>query len=251
MICDVHCHVNLYLTLDQIIKEALNAGVNKIIAVGMSYIGLERIIEISSHYDIIFPALGIHPEEVKMNKNIENQLETACDYIKKNADKIVAIGEIGLDHYFVKEKELYPLQEKIFKNMLELAQELALPVNLHTKGGEKHIFDLLPSYSISNVNIHWYSGPEKYLKEGIDRGYYFSITPAISYSHAVHKTVEMVDINHLLVESDGPVKYKGEIGTPAMTRQVINSISQIKNVPEEEIEEQIYQNTRQIFSKLF
>jgi len=247
----VHCHVNLYLTLDQIIEEALNAGVNKIIAVGMSYIGLKRIIEISSQQDIIYPALGIHPEEVKMNKNIENQMESACDYIKKHADKIVAIGEIGIDHYFIKEKELYPLQEKIFKKMLELAQELALPVNLHTKGGEKQVFDLLPSYSIPNVNIHWYSGPEKYLKEGMDRGYYFSITPAISYSPAVHNTVEMVDIYHLLVESDGPVKYKGKIGTPAMIRQVIRSISLIKNVPEGEIEEQIYQNTRHIFPKLF
>ncbi len=251
MIADVHCHVNLYLALDQIIEEALKVGVTKIIAVGMSTQSLERIIEISKNYKNIYPALGIHPEEVKMNPEIENQLDFVSEYIKDNNNQIIAIGEIGIDHYFIKEKELYPLQEKVFKKMLELAQQLNLPVNLHIKGAEKLIFDILPNYSLSNVNIHWYSGPELYLKSGIDRGYYFSITPAISYSSAVRKTVEYIDKEHLLVESDGPVRYSGEIGTPAMTRKVINSIAKIKNMSKEDVEESIWQNTKKIFPKIF
>jgi TatD DNase family protein len=243
--------MNLYLIIDEIIKEAKNAGVEKIISVGMSFTSLERIIEISKNFEMIYPALGIHPEEVKMNKDIGNQIENAVDLIKKNKTIICAIGEIGLDHHFIKEKKFYPLQKHIFKRMLSVAQDLDLPVNLHTKGAEKEVFDLLPSYKLPNINIHWYSGPEVYLNLGIDRGYYFSITPAISYSPAVKKTVLSVDIEHLLLESDGPVRYSGKIGTPAMITNVLNTISKLKKIDLKELEHQIESNTKKVFPKIF
>ena len=251
MLIDVHCHANLYLVLDEIIKEAINVNVQKIISVGMSYKSLERILEISNSFDNIYPALGIHPEEVNMNENIESQLETVIALIKKNKEFICAIGEVGLDHHFIKETELYPLQKKIFEHMLSLAQELELPVNLHTKGAEKMIFDLLPSYKIPNINIHWYSGPEDLLNVGIDRGYYFSITPAIEYSSVVKKTVLKVDKEHLLLESDGPVKYSGITGAPSMIRNVLNTISHIKKIDSNDLELQLEENTKKIFPNIF
>jgi len=251
MLIDIHCHCNLYLAIDEIIKEAEIQGVKKIISVGMSALGLERVLEIAKQYDQVYPALGIHPEEVRLNKNIENQLESIIESIRSFKESICAIGEIGIDHHFIKEKELYPTQKVIFDKMLALAQELELPVNLHTKGAEKIIFDSLPSYNLPNINIHWYSGPETYLKEGIDRGYYFSITPAIKYSPAVKKVVLNVDKEHLLLESDGPVEYSGKIGTPAMTREVLNLISKFKEIPADELERQIEKNTQSIFPKIF
>ncbi len=251
MLIDTHCHINLYLNIEEILREAEDAGVKKIIGVGMSATSLERVLEIAKRYHSIYAMLGIHPEEVKMNKNIESQLDNVVNLIRKNHDIICGIGEIGLDHHFVKKNELYPLQKKIFEKMLDLAQELQMPVNLHTKGAEKIVFDTLPSYNIPNVNIHWYSGPEYLLKLGIERGYYFSITPAISYSPAVKKTVEMVDINHLLLESDGPVKYSGRIGTPSMVRDVINTISKFKEIPCDDLERRIIENSKIIFPKLF
>ncbi|MFW9948247.1 MAG: TatD family hydrolase [Candidatus Odinarchaeota archaeon] len=251
ILIDVHCHANLYLTLEDIIKEASDSEIKKIIAVAMSALSQERIVDISNRFDIIYPALGIHPEEVRMNKNIENELDSIINYIKSNKEKICAIGEIGLDYHFIKNKELYPLQKKIFEQMLKLAQDLKLPVNIHTKGAEQIVFDTLPSYQIPNVNIHWYSGPEDVLKQGIERGYYFSITPAVSYSPAVKKTVMMVDLEHLLLESDGPVEYRGKTGTPAMIRNVLNSIAKLKKIPNKQLEEQIYLNTKLIFPKIF
>jgi len=251
MLIDVHCHANLYLNLEDIIKEAKSVGVEKIIAVGMSVISLERILEISKHYESIYPALGIHPEEVRVNKDLEDQLNQLTEKIKENKEMICAIGEIGLDHHFIKEKELFPLQRKIFEKLLVTAQELALPVNLHTKGAEKLVFDILPSYNIPNINVHWYSGPEDLLKLGIDRGYYFSITPAIKYSPAVKKTAVMVNKDHILLESDGPVKYSGKIGVPKMLREVLNDVSKVKGIPTEELETIIYKNTQHIFPKVF
>ncbi|MFX0044176.1 MAG: TatD family hydrolase [Candidatus Hodarchaeota archaeon] len=251
ILIDTHCHANLYLALEQVIEEARNAGVEKIIAVGMSTVSIQRVLEISERHNEIYPALGIHPEEVQMNREIENQLDSVINTIKKNKNTICAIGEIGLDHHFVKERELYPLQLDICEKMLGLAQELELPVNLHTKGAEKLIFDMLPSFNLPNVNIHWYSGPEKFLNLGIDRGYFFSITPAISYSPAVKNTVLKVDIEYLLLESDGPVKYSGKDGTPAMIREVLKTISKFKDVPIDDLENQIYENTKKIFPRIF
>ena len=186
-----------------------------------------------------------------MNKDIENQLDSISDYIRSNKKEICAIGEIGLDHHFIKNKELYPLQKKVFEQMLKLAQTLRLPVNIHTKGAEQLVFDTLPSYKLPNVNIHWYSGPEDILKLGIERGYYFSITPAIFYSPVVKKTAMMVDLEYLLLESDGPVEYRGKTGTPVMIRNVLNSIAKIKNIPHKQLEEQIFLNTKMIFPKIF
>ncbi len=251
MLIDVHCHVNLYIAIDQIVQEARSEGVMKIIGVGMSAISLERIMEISNAYSEIFPALGIHPEEVKANENIASELSNIVDFIHLHRDKICAIGEIGLDHHFIKDKSLYPLQTTIFEKMLALAQELELPVNIHSKGAEEQVFETLPSFNIQKVNIHWYSGPEKQLKQGIDRGYFFSITPAIRYSPASKKVVSTVDLEHLLLESDGPVDYSGKAGTPAMIKDVLTSISTIKQVEKNEVERQIEENTRSIFPKLF
>ena len=239
------------MTIEKVIKNAKEVGVEKIVAVSMSSLSQKRILDITEQYNEVFASLGIHPEEVKMNSKIEQQLDSIIDLIKKNKQKICSIGEIGLDHYFVKDKELYPIQKRIFEEMLAVAQNLNLPVNLHTKGAEKIVFDMLPSYKIPNVNIHWYSGPETYLKEGIDRGYFFSITPALSYSPAVKKTVIAVNENNLLLESDGPVKYSGNIGTPSMIREVLNTISKLKKRPALELEAQILDNTKIIFPKIF
>ena len=89
MMVDIHCHANLYLNLDEIIQDAKKAGISKIISVGMSQLSLERIMEISDKYEMLYPALGIHPEEVKMNEKIEANLEDICEYIKKNSKKII------------------------------------------------------------------------------------------------------------------------------------------------------------------
>ena len=251
MLIDTHCHANLYMILEEILKEAEKAGVSKIISVSMSATSQERNLEIARNFSMVYPALGIHPEEVKVNPKIESQVDGIIELIRNNNDQVCAIGEIGLDHHFVKEKELYPLQKKIFEQMLSLAQELSLPVNIHTKGAEKLVFEILPSYEIPNVNIHWYSGPGDLLKKGIDRGYYFSITPAISYSPAVRNTASQVDLDHLLLESDGPVESRGTIWTPAMIKDVLISISKISNKTTLELEEKIEDNTKKIFPKIF
>ena len=251
MLIDTHCHLDQYPNIEEIVREAEEVGVMKIISVSMSAQSQEINVNLAKKFKTIYAALGIHPQEVEDNPNIEDQLEKINKIICNNKDNICAIGEIGLDHHFVKNKELYPLQIRIFQEMLGIAQELNLPVNLHTKGAEKEVFELLPSYKIPNINIHWYSGPEIYLKQGIERGYFFSITPAINYSPPVKRTVSQVEKEFLLLESDGPVESRGKTWTPSLIKDVLIKISQIKKISKDELENQIYENTKAIFPKLF
>ena len=251
MLIDVHCHLNLYLIPEEIISEAKRVGVEKIISVAMSVISQGRILEICERFEAAYPALGIHPQEVEENENVHRDLNGILDLITINCDKLCAMGEIGLDHHFVKKKELYPLQEKIFKKMLELAQKFNLPVILHTKGAEKEVFDILPSYTLPNIDIHWYSGPENLVKVGLDRGYYFSITPAVKYSPPLKRTVELCESSNLLLESDGPVEYQNQVGTPSMVPSVLKMVSKIKNIPEDDLKRQILENSKKAFPKIF
>ncbi|TFG24193.1 MAG: TatD family deoxyribonuclease [Promethearchaeota archaeon] len=251
MLIDVHCHANLYLAIDHVINDSRAAGVDKVIAVAMSVISQERIISLCKSHDLFYPALGIHPEEVKLNKEIEELIDLVIENILKNKDTICCIGEIGLDHHFIKDQETYPLQLKVFKKMLSIAEKLDLPVNIHSKGAEKEVFETLSSYHIPNVNIHWYSGPENFLMEGIKRGYYFSITPAVKYSPLVRKTTNLVELDQLLFESDGPVKYSGQVGTPSMIKDVLKEVAKIKQIPIDDLEAKIYNNTKNIFPKIF
>lgn len=251
MLIDIHCHMNLYLIPEDIISDARQVGVEKIIAVAMSALSQKRILELSEKFDAVYPALGVHPQEVQENKNIHKELDEIIDFITINSNELCAIGEIGMDHYFVKDNTLWPLQEKIFKTMLNLAQKFKLPVNLHVKGAEKEVFEILPTFNLPNINIHWYSGPQDLVKIGLDRGYFFSITPAIEYSPPVKKTVELCAPTNLLLESDGPVRYHNQTGTPSMIPYVLKKLSEIKNIPKNDLKDQILENTKKIFNKIF
>jgi TatD DNase family protein len=239
------------MVIEKILEQAKKKGIEKIISVGMSALSQKRVLELSEHYDQIYPALGIHPQEVEENDKIKTQLDEIVSLIRKNKDKLCAIAEVGLDHHFVKNKELYPLQKEIFHKMLELAQEFQLPINLHTKGAEKEIFEALPSYEIPNVNIHWYSGPEDYFKQGIDRGYYYSFNPAIHYSKKIQSFAQTIPLTQILLESDGPVEYRGEPSTPAMIKAVARKISKVKKLKFDELEIRIEKNTKAIFPRIF
>ena len=132
MLIDIHCHCNLYLAIDEIIKEAEIQGVKKIISVGMSAFGLERVLEIAKQYDQIYPALGIHPEEVRLNKHIENQLESIIEFIRNNP------GVHALDNK-IEEKD----------NLIKFIVEN----RCFLRGSTKHREKLKPGKAFCRINI--------------------------------------------------------------------------------------------------
>lgn len=247
MIVDVHCHIDLYPDIDDVINRAKQANVAAVVAASMDPNSMEAILKLSRRFpDFVHPCLGLHPDSSK--RITEKDLERALDLIRRSSEDLVAIGEIGLDHYFVKSSEFYPWQEKIFREMLRIANKLNLPVVLHTKGAERLVFKLLEEYEMKKVLIHWYTGPPDLISLGEQRGYYFSITPAVLYSKKVQYLVEKVSLNSLLTESDGPVTYKKVRGEPKDCLPVVKKIADIKRHGRERVEQKLFENAVSFFN---
>jgi TatD DNase family protein len=251
MLIDTHCHLDEYENPRDIIAAAEAMGVGRIIAVGMHVTKFPNVLDLAKRFQVVRPALGIHPQEVQDYPSIVKELPQFLRFIRKNASKLVAIAEIGLDHHFVKDPALWPLEEQIFQEMLPIADQNKLPVSLHVKDAELRVLELLTTYSLPAVVIHWFSGPSEAYAQAIDRGYYFSIPQAIKYSPIVQKTAQETPLEQLLLESDGPAPFRGVVGEPRDCALVINEIAKRRQLSRDELEGIIEKNTRKAFPRAF
>lgn len=248
MYFDTHCHLSLFSDIPSVIEKAKENAVNYILAVAMYYKDNLNVLKLAETYPEVIPALGIHPIEAPNLTNVEEKLDSLEKLILEN--EIGVLGELGLDRYFVKTEQAWNKQEKIFRHFLEFAVKRDLVVNLHGKYAEKELFEVLSEYNLKIVVIHWFAGAPELVQEGIKRNYFFSVTPEVFYSKRMRKLVELVPIEQLLSESDGPVKYKKPqkfVGEPALMERVVQEIATIKDLPLREVERQVYKTAIEIF----
>lgn len=204
-------------------------GITKIVAVSMDQKTVLQTLHIADRSKkenwpiAIYPAIGIHPWEAhkEFDKKI---LIKALD----KAEKPI-VGEIGLDHRFVPEKR-WEKQRAVFQEMLQMAEEYAAPVIIHSKDAEAEVLDLLSPFAIPKIILHWYTGPLPLATIALKRGYFFSVTPAIEYSHVLKSLAQNAPLKQLLLESDGPAGYRLSWGriqgapswVPMIARQICN-----------------------------
>jgi TatD DNase family protein len=250
---DAHCHLasksfQKDFNLEDSMKEWKDQGLEYVIGVSTKYTESLKILELSTEFKEIIPGLGIHPWSAKKPLS-EEYRDNFLRLISEN--KQVIIGEIGMDFHFVKNSERYAYQEQFFRFFLEVSEKNNLPVNIHLKGAEKEIAEILSTYSISSTNvlIHWYSGPSQILKQFIERDYFFTINPSILTGSTHIEVLKEVPINRILTESDGNVKYTIDnervIGSPGIVPQVIEEIARITNHSKSEISEILQKNFRE------
>jgi TatD DNase family protein len=247
---DTHCHLTLFPDIPSTIDKARNSSVKKILAVSMYFKDNWEVIKLAKQYQEVIPALGLHPVQAASVQDCDAKLEIIKNLILDN--EITVIGEIGLDRYFVKEAAGWKQQEKVLKFFIELALKNNLTINLHAKYAETELIELLAEYDLKNVVIHWFAGSPALVQRGINQGYYFSVTPEVFYSTRMQKLVELVPLNQLLTESDGPVTYKKPqrfTGEPALMMNVVKAIAKIKGRSHSEIEQILYLNATNIFLK--
>ena len=168
MFIDAHSHVDRY---DLVSEYALDSALAEIthhkiftITNSMDLPSYKRNMEISEMCDLVLPAFGVHPWNAY---EYANRLEDLSEAI----EQCPLIGEIGLDHYFIKDASAYPAQRKLFEFFLKAAKEQEKAVNLHTKGAEKEVLELLDRYEIPQVIVHWYSGPLDTFREMVSMGF--------------------------------------------------------------------------------
>ena len=235
--------------IDELIADAKNAGVAALVTNSMDLKTCQSDLKLAEKYsDLVYPALGIHPWNVNVLK--ENELEETIDLIQKQKSTVKAIGEIGLDYKYetVMEKQMM-----VFEKMLHLAESLDLPVIIHSRGTTDKIVDMLPSYRLKRVLLHWFSYPMSALYRAVDKGYFISEGPPASYSNGIREVVEKVPLTNLLTETDGPVKYwkspyNGQLTKPSFIRNVVEAVAEIKKTQVDNVADQIAKNFEVFFN---
>lgn len=239
---------------EKIVQEAQQTGVVAVVSNSMNLeTGKASLKLAEEHMGLVYAALGIHPWNA--NQLAPNELEQTIDFILQNgADnkKVIAIGEIGIDPQYAKRKEQKELQTKVFHEMLRLAEKLTLPVIVHSRWSTPRILEILPSYQLQPALWHWYSGPTDQLPKVIQRGDYVSEGPPTVFSTRIQEIVQLVPLENLLTETDGPVRYYGQpfkdkLTTPVFLPKVIQAISETKRKKEEEVAGQVLNNFTNFF----
>jgi TatD DNase family protein len=189
-------------------------------------------------HHLVWPSFGVHPWQAP---DYVNRLEDLREVISQSP----ILGEIGLDHQFVEDTSQYPAQREVFEFFLAAAKEQDKIVNLHTKGAEREVFDLLERYDISRVIVHWYSGPLQVLHKLAERGIYFTVGVEILYSDDIKAVALELPMELLLTETDNPGGLKWLTGTPGMplvVRDVVGALAELRGTSVEEAIQTVQSN---------
>ena len=248
MIVDDHAHLFLYNNLDEKIKENIERNVKYIIENSLDIESINKVIEESKKYDIIYYALGLYPEEIeKMN---DKDIEKILEFIEENKDKkFLAIGEIGLDFSNVDEDKIRK-QKIYFEKFLELADRLKKPVIIHARKAEKEVLDILTSYNNKKV-LHTFWKPSL-VDKAIEINCYLSIPTIVYRDPGFQKIVKEIPLEFILTETDSPYLDPIEKGKAVNNSWKIiyslEKISEIKDIDRKEVEEIIFNNFVKVYN---
>lgn len=251
---DAHIHLSDQEYADHIndvIMDAKNSNVAALVCNSVDFQTSLQTLQLKEKYpDLVYAALGIHPWNVNILK--QNELDDTLQLINEQNQKksVIGIGEIGLD---IKYETVWDKQLLVFDKMLRLAESLGLPVIIHSRGTTQQIVDMLPSYNLKRVLLHWFSYPITALAQAVSRGYFITEGPTVTYSNGIRDVISQVPITNLLTETDGPVKYfkppfNGQLTTPSFIQKVVESIAEIKNMQVNTVAEQIITNFETFFN---
>jgi TatD DNase family protein len=186
-----------------------------------------------------------------VNDLTDDQFQETIDFISKKAKSkgLVAIGEIGLDFKYM---NIWDRQLKVFDSMLHLAEKLVLPVIIHSRGTTAQIVDMLPSYSVKKVLLHWFSNPISALTKAVDHGFYISEGAPVVFSNGIRDVVKKVPMENLLTETDGPVRFfrppfQGKRTTSAFIPTIVKAIAEVRKMDPESVAEHVRENFEGFF----
>lgn len=239
---DAHCHLDFYSNPNKIAEKSEK---NKIITIGVTNlpshfeVGYKHV----KNYKNVRLALGLHPLLAKQHEKEYNKF-------KKLISKTSYIGEIGLD--FSKEGISTKVKQiESFKFVLENVKDKSKILSLHSRKAENMVLEIISDYKINNAIFHWYSGNLLTLEKIIQKGYYFSINPAMIRSQKGKEIIKNIPRHLILTETDGPyIKVKGRIVEPIDVKHVINYLSELWKIDINETYKQVRKNFKKIINNL-
>ena len=240
---DSHIHLSdpeYQSDMSQIIKSMKRLKI-KTSCVSMDYETSQKTLEISKISNLILPFIGVHPEMA------QNDVSKTIELIEKNHKDITGIGEIGLDRTYINSEDQWEKQVDVFKKHLELAEKLGKPISVHSRKTLEDIFEILNSYSIKRVLLHWFDGRKRQLQKAMDLGYYVSFGPLLLYANDKQALISKAKRDRILIETDGPVRFSGCFGMKTAQITFLHSIifcaSKILGLKYNEMEEVLEKNS--------
>ncbi len=249
-IVDTHTHLcdSLFDTdRVDVLERARAAGVTAVVAVSEDISDARRNLELAGDHPLLRPAAGLYPSHVDFE-----QAESLLAFIRREREQLCAVGEVGLDFWVVKEEAQREAQREIFVKFIDLALELDLPLNAHSRSAGRHAIALLLERGARKVQLHAFDGKWSTALPAVEAGYFFSIPPSIIRSRQKQKLVKQLPLACLLVETDSPVlgPSADERNEPANVIVAVDAIAELKNVSREEVIETVLNNTRQLYGDL-
>lgn len=263
---DAHTHVNFAAFKDDM--EATIARANDL-GVGMNVVGTQfdtskACVETAEKYDGVYATIGLHPIHTGKSYHDEKELgEGGKAFTSRGEDfdatkyeelarsqKVIAIGECGLDYYRL-EEHTKAMQQKAFIEQIELANRLQKPLMLHIRNAYEDALAVLKAHAKVKGDVHFFAGDWNIAKQFLDFGFTLSFTGVITFARDYDEVLKNTPLDMLLTETDAPYvapkPYRGKRNEPAYVVEVVKAMAEIKGLPLEEVEGQLMVNARRIF----
>lgn len=252
MIIDSHAHLDdtrFNKDRDKLIKELKENGIELAINIGSDLKTSIASAALADKHENIYAAVGIHPHSAK--EVDQSTIEILRSFAAR--DKVVAIGEIGLDFHY--DNSPRDIQKKWFKEQIKLAKEVNLPIVVHSRESDQEVLDIIKEAQDGTLRgvLHCFSGSVELAKEFIKLGFYISLAGPVTFKNArVPKEVaKAVPLDKLLVETDSPYltpePYRGKRNEPIYTKYVAGTIADLRGISYEELAKATNRNTRDLF----
>lgn len=261
---DSHCHPQFSqydADRDEVIKRALNSGV-QMICVGTDYQMSVAAVELAAKYDGIWASVGLHPNDVNQESGVMDHESRIKEFEKlAKAEKVVAVGEVGLDYYRTKEPEKQKLQRNVLEQFIDLAVSKNKPLIIHCRdplrrsvskaSAHADVLSVIENSALRGV-IHSFTGTWQEAKRYIDLGFYIGLNGIITFTDQYNETVLNVSLENLLLETDAPYltpePLRGKRNEPAYVKHVAEKIAKLRKVDFTEIAKTTTQNAKKLFN---
>ena len=255
IIIDSHCHLDMlkdYDSTDNIISRAEEADVQYLQTICTRLDNFKHILSIAKKYDNVFASVGVHPSEVEEVTPAKKLIELA------DHEKVIGLGETGLDYFYNKEEEHQEIQRESFKQHIIASQENNLPIIVHTRDAENDTLSIIKECKEDQDFpglIHCFTASKEFASKMLDLGMYISISGIVTFKNAtdLQEAAKFIPLDRMLVETDSPylapVPKRGKTNEPSYTRYVAEFIAQLKGIDVEEVAEQTTNNFFDLFSK--
>ncbi|MEK8133034.1 TatD family hydrolase [Paenibacillus filicis] len=252
MLIDTHAHLNAPQFDEdrhEVIARARDNGIGRIVNVGFNRETIPTSLALAEQYDFIYSTVGWHPTDAKdMTEEDLAWIESLCSH-----DKVVAIGEIGLDYYW--DTSPKDVQDRVFRDQIRLARKVGLPIAIHNRDAHHDVVQTLREERASEVGgvMHCYSGSWETAKLCLDMNFYISFGGPVTFKNARQpkEVLEKVPLDRLLIETDAPYlaphPYRGKRNESAYVRLVAETAAEIKGISLEELAEITSRNAMELF----